>query len=183
MIEKTLQPKSDGEYLVSVSYQGKGSTPFVSSQTVYVSGKDPLLWRTENNSVTKVIAEKNMVNIGETANYTIQSPINTGTIFIAVEKDDGILKYITMPLQNYATNFSLKIEKDYYPNIYLRVFLIGQQTNNPLPIYKRGLAISKVNTLSQKLHVEITTNKQLYLPGDTPKITVKVTDANNAPVS
>ena len=89
-----------------------------------MSGKDPLLWRTENNSVTKVIAEKTMVNVGDTANYTIQSPINTGTIFIAIEKDDGILKYLTMPLQDYATKFSLKIEKEYYPNIYLRVFLI-----------------------------------------------------------
>jgi uncharacterized protein YfaS (alpha-2-macroglobulin family) len=74
--------------------------------------------------VTKVIAEKTMVNIGDTADYTIQSPINTGTIFIAVEKDDGILKYLTMPLQDYATKFQLKIEKEYYPNIYLRVFLI-----------------------------------------------------------
>jgi hypothetical protein len=44
------------------------------------------------------------------------------------------------------------------------------------------LAISKVNTLPQKLQVEITTNKELYLPGDAPKITVKVTDANKAPV-
>ena len=182
MIEKKLQPKSDGEYLVTVSYQWKWSVPFVSSQTVYVSGKDPLLWRTENNSVTKVIAEKTMVNIGETANYTIQSPINTGTIFIAIEKDDGILKYFTLPLQDYATKFSLKIEKEYYPNIYLRVFLIGQQTNNPLPVYKRWLAISKVNTLPQKLQVEITTNKELYLPWDAPKITVKVMDANKTPV-
>lgn len=44
------------------------------------------------------------------------------------------------------------------------------------------MAISKVNTLPQKLKVEITTNKQLYLPGDAPKITVKVTDADGAPV-
>ncbi len=183
LIEKTLQPKSDWEYLVVASYQGKWGVPFTSSQTVYVSGKDPLLRRTENNSVTKVIAEKTMVNIGDTADYTIQSPINTGTIFIAVEKDDGILKYLTMPLQDYATKFQLKIEKEYYPNIYLRVFLIWQQKDNPLPIYKRGLAISKVNTLPQKLNVEITTNKELYLPGDTPQITVKVTDAKNAPVA
>ena len=52
-----------------------------------------------------------------------------------------------------------------------------------MPIYKRGLAISKVNTLPQKLHVEIRTDKQSYLPGDMPQITVKVTDANNAPVA
>jgi len=58
-----LKPKSDGEYLVKVSYQGTSGIPFISSQIVYVSGKDPLLWRTENNSVTKVIAEKTMVNI------------------------------------------------------------------------------------------------------------------------
>lgn len=182
LIEKTLQTKSDGEYLVLASYQGKWGVPFVSSQTVYVSGKDPLLRRTENNSVTKVIAEKTMVNIGDIAQYTIQSPINTGTIFIAVEKDDGILKYFTMPLQGYANKFQLKIEKEYYPNIYLRVFLIWQQKDNPLPIYKRWLAISKVNTLPQKLSVNISTNKELYLPGDKPQITVKVTDAKNAPV-
>jgi len=117
------------------------------------------------------------------ANYTIQSPINTGTIFVAIEKDDGILNYFTMPLQDYATKLSLKIEKEYYPNVYVRVFIIGQQEGNPLPIYKRGLAISKVNTLPQKLQVEIATNKEVYLPGDAPTITVKVTDANKKPVA
>lgn len=183
LIEKSLNPKSNGEYLVKVSYKWKEGIPFVSSQTVYVSGDDPILWRTENNSITKVIAEKTMVDVWDTAYYVVQSPINTGMIFVAVEKDDGILSYFTLPLESYATKFSLKIDKEHYPNIYLRVFLIGKQEGNPLPIYKRWLAISKINTLPQKLKVTIVTDKELYLPWDTPKITVKVVDNDNSPVA
>jgi hypothetical protein len=42
-----------------------------------------------------------------------------------------------MPLKDYATKLILPIKKEYYPNIYIKAFLIGSQKNNPLPIYKR----------------------------------------------
>lgn len=183
MIEKTLMPKSDGEYKVVVSYIGKSGIPFVSSQVIYVSWNDPLLWRTENNSITKVIAEKTMVNVWDKAQYTIQSPINTGIIFVSIEKDDGILDYFTMPLTDYATKLVLPIKKEFYPNIYIKAFLIGSQKDNPLPIYKRWLAISKVNTTDQKLQVKVSTDKEFYLPWDKPQIEVSVTDSKGAPVA
>jgi uncharacterized protein YfaS (alpha-2-macroglobulin family) len=182
LLEKIIPVQGEGEYKVVVSYLGKSGKPFSSSQILYVSGDEPLLWRTENNSVTKVIAEKTMVDVGEIAKYTIQSPINTGTIFMTIEKDDGILEYTTLPLTGYATTISLPIKKEYYPNIYVKVFLIGSQANNPLPVYKKGLAISKVNTIDQKLNIFISTDKKIYQPGEQPKVTVKVTDSKNNPV-
>jgi len=182
-LEKILMPKSDWEYKVIVSYLWKSWVPFVSSQIVYVSGNDPLLRRTENNSITKVVAEKTMVNVWDNAQYTIQSPINTWIIFIAIEKDDGILDYFTMPLKDYATKLILPIKKEYYPNIYIKAFLIGSQKDNPLPIYKRWLAISKVNTLGQKLNVKITTDKEIYAPWEKPAIQVLVSDDKNNPVA
>lgn len=183
MIEKTLMPQSDWEYKVSVSYVGKSGIPFVSSQVVYVSWNDPLLRRTENNSVTKVIAEKTMVNVWDNAQYTIQSPINTGIIFVSIQKDDGILDYFTMPLTDYATKLVLPIKKEFYPNIYIKAFLIGSQKDNPLPIYKRWLAISKVNAADQKLQVKVSTDKEFYLPWDKPQIEVSVSDSKGMPIA
>jgi uncharacterized protein YfaS (alpha-2-macroglobulin family) len=58
------------------------------------------------------------------------------------------------------------------------VYLIGNQKDNPLPIFKRALSVVKVLTDYKKLNVSILTDKKNYKPADKMQVTVEVVDAN-----
>jgi uncharacterized protein YfaS (alpha-2-macroglobulin family) len=83
-----------------------------------------------------------------------------------IEKDDGILDYFVRPLTSFAEKIDIPVKDSYYPNFYVKVYLIGSEDKNPLPIYKRALAVTKVDTEYKRINVAITTDKKNYLPGE-----------------
>ncbi|MDQ7022558.1 MAG: alpha-2-macroglobulin family protein [Candidatus Gracilibacteria bacterium] len=90
--------------------------------------------------------------------------------------------YFIHDIKSYSDKIIVDVLDTYYPNYYVKAFLIGEQQNNPLPVYKRALAITKVNTDYKKLNVEIKTNKKDYLPGAVVAMEIKVTDYKGNPV-
>lgn len=64
-------------------------------------------------------------------------PFKKGTLLAIVEKDDGILEYFTQEVTAYAQRIEIPVKDTYYPNFYLKVYAIGSQDGNPLPVFKR----------------------------------------------
>ena len=125
-----------------------------------------------------MVADKSILNIGDTASFTVKSPVSSGKMFVTVEKDDGILDSFTQDITSTAPRISIPIKETYAPNIYVKVFLIGQDSGMKLPVYKRALAVIKVLTNPKKLTVTITPNKTHYLPEDRVKLKVAVKDSS-----
>lgn len=180
---ETITPGSDGEYEVRATYTGKNGESYVSSQIIAVSGDSNTIWNNGNNSVTDVIADKGMVQIGEKAGFTVKSPVKSGKMFVAIEKDDTVLDSWVQDIHSNTERIEFPVSDAHLPNIYVKVFLIGQDDGQKLPTYKRGLAVLKVATDPKKLSVTVTTDKARYLPGDTVKTTVTVRDAAGQPVA
>ena len=176
-------PKGDGEYEVRASYKGKNGKTYTSSSTVYVDSNSYVSWNNANNSVTEMVAEKNLLKIGETAALTVKSPVKSGNMFVSIEKDDVILKSYVVPITSYSPRIEIPITEDYLPNIYVKVFLVGQDSGMQLPVYKRALSVLKVSTASKKLNIDIKADKQNYLPGSPVTLAVLVTDSLGRPVS
>ena len=98
-------------------------------------------------------------------------------MLVTIEKDDGVLDYFVRDITSTSPRIEFKIKESYVPNVYVKVFLIGQDAGAKLPIFKRALAVVKVLTDPKKLTVSVTTDKTHYLPGDLMKVTVSVKDS------
>lgn len=91
------------------------------------------------------------MKIGETASFTLKSPVSSGKMLVTVEKDDGILDAFVRDITSTTERIELPIKESYVPNFYVKVFLIGEDSATKLPVYKRALAVMKVVTDPKKL--------------------------------
>ena len=125
---ETFAPTGDGEYEVRALYTGANKQTFISSSTLYVSGENTTYWNDGNNTVTDLIADKTMMKIGETAAFTLKSPVSSGKMLVTIEKDDGVLDSFVRDITSTTERIEVPIKESYVPNFYVKVFLIGQNT-------------------------------------------------------
>lgn len=179
--EKTFnyQPKQWGEYELIATYVWEDKKVFKSSTIVYVEGENNVNWRNDNNTVTEVLSEKSVLKLWDTAKFYVKSPVNNWKILLVVEKDDWIIDYFVDELKSFTYEFNYKITDKHYPNIYLKVFLIWNDKNNQIPIFKRWLWTVKVLSDYKKLNVEVIPTKNNYKPWEKLNIEFRVKDINN----
>lgn len=178
IFREKLLPKSNWEYEVKATYTWTNGKTSISSNYVYVAWEESYFWWDWNNTVTDLVADKNILKAWDVANFTLKSPVASGKIFVTIEKDDWILDYFTQEIRSVWDRISVPVKDTYYPNFYVKVFLIGQNEKNPLPIYKRALSVIKVTTDYKKLKVEIKPEKNHYLPWEKVVVNIKTTDEN-----
>lgn len=124
-----------------------------------------------------------MMQPGETAIFTLKSPVATGKLIYSVEKDNTILDTKVVDITGFGQKIEIPVLPSYIPNVYIRAYLIGKPETGGLPVFKRALSQIRVLPDSKKLTVDLTTEKSTYLPGETLKVTVQVKDANGKPVT
>ncbi len=179
---KNIQTDKSWEYKIVASYTWKNSKSFISSKRVYVAWEDYIVWWNDNNDITEFVSEKMQVKVWETAHYMLKSPVNNWKALLLIEKDDAILDYFIHDISSYSDKIDIKVKDNYYPNYYLRAFLIWTEKDNPLPIYKRALIVTKVDTGYKNLKVEVKPEKERYLPWDKVKTEILVLDSEGNPV-
>lgn len=179
--DDTLIPKWEWEYMIKATYTWDNNKSYVTTQYVYVAWKESYFWWEWNNTTTDMVADKNMLKIWDTANFTLKSPVSSGKIFVSIEKDDWILDYFTQDIKSNWDRISVPIKSNYYPNIYVKVFLVGKNLNNPLPIYKRALNVVKIVNDDKKLKISIKPEKNHYLPWEKVTLNISIKDWNWTP--
>lgn len=177
-VKHNIITKNSWEYDIKVSYTGNNNQTFSSTQRTYVAWDDYISWRNDNNSITELEAEKITYAVWETAVFTLKSPVDNGKALLVLEKDDGILDYFIHDITSFGDKIEIPLTEKYYPNVYLKAFLIGSQKDNPLPVYKRALWVVKVLSDYKKLNVSVLTDKKNYKPGETMQVTIEVLDKN-----
>lgn len=179
----TLIPKLEWEYQIKATYTWENGKTFMSSTSVYVAWKESFYWWVWNNTTTDLIADKSILKIWDIAKFTLKSPVTSGKMLVTIEKDDWILDYFTQDIKSSWDRISVPIKNNYYPNIYVKVFLIGKDSNNPLPIYKRALSVIKVMTDDKKIKISIKPDKNRYLPWEKITLNIKTTDESGKPIA
>lgn len=105
-----------------------------------------------------------MMQPGETAIFTLKSPISTGKLIYSVEKDNTILDTKVVDITGFGQKIEITVVSSYIPNVYVRAYLIGMPQTGGLPIFKRALSQIRVLPDSKKLTVDLTAEKPTYLP-------------------
>ncbi|RYG47349.1 hypothetical protein EON79_07585, partial [bacterium] len=146
----------------------------VAHASAYIVGS-PALADREKGDLRLTLDQKRYEN-GENAKALIQTDMPGGTALVTVQTD-RILWRKLVPLDSAGTLVEVPVKQEYAPNVYVSVAYVRE---------KRFLETDKrlrVDREDRKLKIEVTSDREVYKPGESAQVTVKTTDANGKPVA
>jgi uncharacterized protein YfaS (alpha-2-macroglobulin family) len=184
-------PEEGGSYRVVVGSpplappaRGGGVEGGIRSSTwVWVSGRDYVSWRRQNNDRINLISDKTAYVPGETAEILIPSPFaGEHWAWVTVERG-GILKQEMLRLESNSTVYRLPITAEHAPNVYVSAVIFkGPDDTEPVATYKVGYVLLTVEPVEQTLSVTLTPSVDQAGPGDTVSFDLDARDADGNPV-
>lgn len=179
----TYTPPTGGVFKVTLRTRDEAGNEVVASTNMWVSSREYVSWRQQNSNRIDLIAGQTDYEIGETAEILIASPFQSTTeALITVERGDVLkIERVTMDTNSYV--YSLPIEPEYAPNIYVSVLLIkGVDENNPVAAFRMGAIQLSVDTSRKVMHIEIEPDRERTGPRETVTYTLRTTDYKGDPV-
>jgi len=178
----SFTPQAGGSYWVVVRSRDSAGNEARSAAGVWVSDRQYVGWRVENNDRLNLVADKKLYEVGDTAKVLIPSPFPQATALLTVERGH-ILSRRVLQLDTNSPVIEVPIEAGYLPNVYVSVVLVNVPDAQSPPSFKLGYAELSVSTADKQLNVTVTPDKSRYEPQDTANYTVKTTDHAGHPVS
>ncbi|RMF03890.1 MAG: hypothetical protein D6768_04795, partial [Chloroflexi bacterium] len=179
-------PEKGGVYRVLASGQDSRGNTVRSSTFMWISGREYVNWRQENNDRLELVADKREYNVGDTATILVPHPYS-GTVQALVTLERGhIYRHFVTELPTNSEQLEIPITEEMIPNMYVSVVVVqGAAGSGDLPGFKLGYASLPINTREKELQITLTPNKsaeESYQPGDSVDYRVQVTDALGKPV-
>jgi alpha-2-macroglobulin len=178
-------PVPDGGYyeLRAVAKDAEGHSTRTDTE-FYGLGKGYTAWeRFDHNRIT-IEPEKRTWKPGDKARVMIQSPWETATALMTVERE-GVRRYERFDLTSTQQTVEVPITEEDIPNLYVSVLLIrGRTSKDPgadgsdpgKPAFRLGYTEISVEDSSKRLDVKVTADRQEYRPAGKAQVAMAVTD-------
>ena len=179
----TFTPEEGGSYRVVVGGRDARERPVRTSTWVWVSGREYVSWRRENNDRLTLVSDKSTYVPGETAEILIPSPF-TGEqwAWVTVERA-GVRQQEVLRLESNSAVYRLPITAEHAPNIYVSAVIVkGPDATEPVATHKVGYVMLTVEPVVQELHIALTPSVPQAEPGETVSFEVRATDVTGEPV-
>ena len=146
-------------------------------------------WRRYDHNRITLEPERKTWKPGERARVMMQSPWESATALLTVERE-GIRHYERFTLSSTQQTVEVPVTENDIPNVYVSVLLIRGRTSEELgndgtdpgkPAFRLGYTELTVADDSKKLAVKVSADRAEYRPANTAKITVTVADAASKP--
>ncbi len=201
--QTTVTPNDLGEAVASFTPAEGGSYHIVatpanltpeteairSSIFIWVSGKDYVAWRRENNDRITLISDKNTYKVGETAEILIPSPFEGPHMALVTVERAGVRRYEVIQMTSNSVIYRLPITQADIPNIYVSVVLVrgrgveASGSKGVLADFKMGLLPLDVELQPVTLNLQLETDVELAQPGDEVRYTLRATLPDGAPAA
>jgi len=160
-----------------------------SQVTVYVTGKDAIVWDDERKRVD-IVADKRSYEPGETARLLLRSPFDEARGVFVVERE-GIADSQVFEVKGGAHTIDLKIEPSMVGGLSVSAFVVrgrvdvqgapeGQDLG--IPDAAAGELSLDVSTDSRKIDVEVRPASEAIAPGSKLDVAIVTTDQHGRPV-
>jgi uncharacterized protein YfaS (alpha-2-macroglobulin family) len=177
-------PKAGGSYKARAIAADERGNEIRSATYFWVSSREWISWRRENNDRIELIADKREYKVGDTAEILVPSPFR-GPVkaLLAIERAD-VLEYRVIDIETNSDILKIPIVEDHVPNIFVSVVLVkGIDDSNDLSTFKVGYIELPVSTETKVLNVKLTPDRDMeaeeyYRPRETVQYDVQVTDHN-----
>ncbi len=166
-------PTKGGTYKIAASGQDEIENEVRSSTYTWISGREFINWRQENNNRIDLVTDKKSYTPGETAKILIPSPYQGEVKALLTVERGRVLEHRILTLKTNSEQVEIPIQSDYTPNVYVSVVLVkGLDETSPVASFKVGYATLVVSTVEKELQVKITPDKDMekgeyYHPRDT----------------
>jgi uncharacterized protein YfaS (alpha-2-macroglobulin family) len=181
-------PEQGGSYVVKAVGLDGQDNEVRSSTWLWVSSRDYVSWRIENNDRIDLIADKDSYRPGETATVLIPSPFQGEVKALLTTERGHVFDSRVITLQSNSELVEIPITADMAPNAYVSVAIVkGIDEANPLPAFKLGYAAFDVSTEQQELTLTLTPDKDVaagehYAPRENVTYDIRATDYAGNPV-
>lgn len=183
----TFTPAEGGSYhiVASPASPPTGGTEggIRSSIFIWVSGKDYVSWRRENNDRISLISDKTAYKVGETAEILIPSPFEGPHLALVTVERASVRRYEVIQLTSNSAIYRLPITQEDIPNIYVSVVLINKRQDGKPADFKMGLLPLDVDVQPVTLDLRLETTIEQAQPGETVDYTLRATLPNGEPAA
>ena len=160
-----------GRYEVVVVGSDANANKFRDSYMQYVYGSTTAPVSRGNDRSLEIAVENTDLRVGETSKLIIQSPYQTAKALVTIERD-GVLSYEILDVNQNFFDYDVVATKDHVPNMVASVLLVSDD-----PDIKYGQVRYTVDKEIYELDIDVTSNKETYLPGE--EVTLSVVTRNN----
>ncbi|MEM7343857.1 MAG: Ig-like domain-containing protein [Chloroflexota bacterium] len=179
-------PESGGVFRIIATGTDSERNEIRSSTFMWVSGRQYVNWRQENNDRLELVTDKREYEVGDTATILVPHPYS-GTVQALVTMERGhIYDHFVTELETNSDLIEIPITEAMLPNMYVSVVVVnGSELSDTLPSFKVGYASLPIDTKEKALNITLTPNKTVdekYQPGETAEYQVSVTDIQGKPV-
>lgn len=152
--------------------------------TFYATGPGYTAWQRYDHQRIDLVPEKTTWRPGESARLMIQSPWESATALVTVERE-RVRSHRTFALTSTQQTIDVPLTEADIPNVYVSVLLVkGRSSTDPgrdgsdpgKPAFRLGYAELRVDDARKRLSVDVSANRAEYRPASTAEIAVHVRD-------
>ncbi len=190
-------PDAPGEYKIEAAARDQLGHTIRSATYVWVSGREYVPWRQENNDRIKLVADKDEYKVGETAEILVPSPYQGKVSALLTIERGRVISHRVIELASNSEIIRVPIEAVHAPNVYVSLVIMkGMDETSPTPSFKVGLVQLKVSVAAKQLQViatpvckdvacniSITDGTPQFAPRATVTWDIRTLDAAGNPVS
>jgi uncharacterized protein YfaS (alpha-2-macroglobulin family) len=180
-----------GYYVLAATARDADGRSTRTEVSFYGTGRGYTAWERYDHNRINLEPEKKTWKPGETARLMIQSPWETATALLTVERE-GVRRYQRFSLTSTQQTVEVPLTEDDIPNVYVSVLLVrGRTSNDPgadgsdpgKPAFRLGYAELKVEDATRRLTVDVRADRAEYRPANAARVSVAVTDAASRPAA
>lgn len=180
----TVTPPKGGAYVLRLTGQDKLGRTAVTERSFYVSGSDWSYYYGDNSQEITLICDKDLYQVGDTAQIILQSPLPSGTYLMTVERE-GIFSEELIQLTEPTSVLEVPISDRYLPVVYVTVSSYSLRTGEPVKDYSTpdldkpkgyfGAVAVHVDKSARQFDITVKQDKMSYRPGETATVTLSAT--------
>jgi len=178
-------PKKGGIYKITATGLDEKENEVRSSTYMWVSGREYVNWRQENNDRIDLVADKRQYKVGDTATILIPHPYQGPVKALITVERGHIYQHWVQTLETNSEQIQIPITEDLIPNVFVSVVIVQGETEAQLPSFKVGYTQLPIETTEKELNITLTPDRppdEHYRPGETVTYQVQVTDSRGQPV-
>jgi uncharacterized protein YfaS (alpha-2-macroglobulin family) len=190
-VKQTVPVPEGGYYQVRATARDAQGHRTRTDTWFYGIGPGYTAWERYDHNRIKLEPEKKTWKPGERARVMIQSPWETATALLTVERE-GVRSYERFQLTSTQQTVEVPVTERDIPNVFVSVLLIrgrtsedpGQNGDDPgKPAFRLGYTELLVSDETKKLSLKVTADRAEYLPANKAKVSVEVRDIMNRPAA
>lgn len=183
----TFTPDKCGEWSVRIKGKDAKGRSAVTHVSFYASGDGWVRWGADDVDAIHFSTDKPVYSVGDTAKLMARSPLPKGKYLLTIERE-GIFKNNSekiIEMDGSSRVIDIPIKEDYVPVVYVALCSYSVRSGPPENTYYDpdmdkphgvfGLVKLRVDTETRRYKIEIETQKEVFAPGETAEVRLKVT--------